>query len=56
MGVLIIGIATMSVLVWVLASSLAAECNAEKRRVVQVGEFNTDRNPLITPGRPNQAA
>lgn len=56
MGVMIIGIATFSLLVWVLASSLAAECQAEKQRIVQVGGSGGDSVRTADPDVPNQAA
>jgi hypothetical protein len=36
MGVMIIGVTTLSLLVWVIAASLAAECRAEKQRIARM--------------------
>jgi hypothetical protein len=56
MGVMIIGIATFSLLVWVLTSSLAAECQAEKQRLAQVGGSGGDSVLTAGSDAPNQAA
>lgn len=56
MGILIIGVASLVLLIWTLASSLEAECNAEKRRSVQAGEISEERERASASGEPRQAA
>ena len=53
---MIIGIATLSLLVWVLASSLAAECHAEKQRIVRIGGSGVTGARTAGPDASNQAA
>jgi uncharacterized membrane protein len=56
MGVLIIGIAVISLLLWVLMSSLATEIQAEKRRTTQVAERSGYTQPPTVPDAETQAA
>ena len=44
MNVLMFGVAALSLLVWLLSSSLAAEAQAEKRRMVHVDQGIGDRD------------
>lgn len=56
MGVMIIGIATLSLLVWVIAASLAAECQAEKQRTVNMRGSGGDGVRRADPDAAHRAA
>ncbi|MDE3018009.1 MAG: hypothetical protein KGO52_06005 [Nitrospirota bacterium] len=56
MGVFIIGITSMSLLVWALVSILGTEIGSEKRRMAQTSRIGQDAATAGTVGDVRQAA
>ena len=56
MGVFIIGIVSMSLLVWALAATMGTEIGAEKRRMAQTNRIGQDAARIETVGAVRQAA
>jgi len=56
MGILIIGMASLVLLIWTLAWSLGAESNSEQRRQAQTGEISEERGRTAASGEHRHAA
>lgn len=56
MGVFIIGIVSMSLLVWALATTMGTEIGAEKRRTAQTNRIGQHEVGTATVGETRQAA